>query len=162
MLRFNDRFEAGKLMAGLLSEYAGQAGVVVMPVRGRAAPVAEGLSGILGVGFLSVDSTASELGKLAGKTVVLVDDGFDSSDRLREAAIVVRGCGAVRVVAAGPVGTTEECHRIAGIVDQVVCLATPTPFHSTAFWYDDSFRAGARAIFAGTHRTRPRQERSIR
>ena len=149
-------------MAGLLSEYAGHAGVVVMPVRGRAAPVAEGLSGILGVGFLSVDPTASELGKLAGKTVVLVDDGLDSSERLREAAMVARGCGAVRVVAAGPVGTTEACHRIARIVDHCLCLATPSPFHSTAFWYDDSFRAGARALFAGTWRARPRLERSIR
>jgi hypothetical protein len=148
-------------MVALLGEYVGKPGVMVMPVRARAAEVAEGLSEAMGAGFVAPDADASELDELSGATVVLVDDGFDSTERLREAAMVARGCGAVRVVAAGPVGTTEACHRIARIVDRCVCLATPTPFHSVAFWYDDSFRAGARAIFAGTSRNSPRREFAI-
>src|SRR5687768_16052034 len=98
MFRFNDRHEAGRLMVALLSEFMGKPGVMVMPVRARAAEVAEGLSEAMGAGFVAPDADASELDELSGATVVLVDDGFNSTERLREAAMVARGCGAVRVV----------------------------------------------------------------
>jgi hypothetical protein len=32
----------------------------------------------------------------------------------------------------------------------------PTPFRSVGFWYDDSFRAAARAVFVGQRRMRQR------
>lgn len=155
MLRFSDRREAGRLLANLLGEYTGRADVVVMPVRMRAAPVAEGLSEVLGARHVPAYAGSDALAVLGGSTVILVDDGFDSIDRLREAMIVARGCDAVRVVAAGPVGTAEACHAISSMVDRSVCLSMPTPFHSVGFWYDDSFRAAARAVFVGRTRHRP-------
>jgi predicted phosphoribosyltransferase len=158
MLRFSDRREAGRLLASLLGEYTGRADVVVMPIRMRAAPVAEGLSAVLGARRLPAYADSDALAVLGGSTVILVDDGFDSIDRMREAMIVARGCDAVRIVAAGPVGTVDACHAISSMVDRSVCLSMPTPFRSVGFWYDDSFRAAARAVFVGQRRMRQRHE----
>lgn len=158
MLRFSDRREAGRLLARQLGEYASKADVVVMPVRMRATPVAEGLSAALRALQLPAYATSDALELLGGRTVILVDDGFDSIDRMREAMIVACGSGAVRIVAAGPVGTVEASLAISSMVDRSICLSTPTPFHSIGFWYDDSFRAAARAVFAG--RTRAHQWRA--
>ena len=157
MLRFKDRYEAGTLMAGLLSEYAGQPNVVVMPVRHRAVDVARGLSAALGAMYLASDAPLDELTALKGATVILVDDGIDSPSRFREPAMVARSGAAVRVVAAAPIGTAEACERIGEVVDQCRCLSTPTPFRSAGFWYDDSFRDAASAIFVGTRHLDQRQ-----
>jgi predicted phosphoribosyltransferase len=153
MFRFRDRYEAGKLMAGFLGEYSGQPNVVVMPVRHRAADVAQGLSAALGAEYVASDAPLEELAALAGAIVILVDDGIDSPGRFREPAMVARSGAAVRVVAAAPIGTAEACHRIGGMVDQCRCLSTPTPFHSVGFWYDDSFRDAATALFVGARYT---------
>jgi len=149
MFRFRDRYEAGRLVAGLLSEHAGQPNVVVMPVRYRAVDVARGLSDVLGAKHVASDAPLDELAALAGATVILVDDGIDSPSRFREPAMVARSGAAVRVVAAAPVGTVDACHRVGEMVDQCRCLSTPAPFHSVGFWYDDSFRDAASAIFLG-------------
>ena len=149
MFRFRDRYEAGRLTAGLLSEYTGQPNVVVMPVRHRAVDVAQGLSAALGAKYVASDAPLDDVAALAGAIVILVDDGIDSPSRFREPAMVARSGAATRIVAAAPVGTAEACERIGEVVDQCLCLSRPTPFHSVGFWYDDSFRDAASAIFVG-------------
>jgi predicted phosphoribosyltransferase len=90
-----------------------------------------------------------------------VDDGLDSSDRVLEGVIVARSQNAVRVIAAAPVGSGETCRRIAGLVDRCLCLALPTPFRSTAFWYEDAVRAAAGALFTGSGPGFARREKAF-
>jgi len=149
MLRFSDRSEAGRLLANELGEYAGRTDVVVIPVRMRAIPVARSLSAALSVRDATAYATRDALTSLAGRTAILVDDGFDSLDRMREAIIVARGCDASRVVAAAPLGSAEVSHAVSRMADHSVCLSKPMPFRSVGFWYDDSVRAAARAVFVG-------------
>jgi predicted phosphoribosyltransferase len=149
MLRFRDRFDGGRLLANHLGEYAGRADVVVMPCRLRAIPVARSLSAALGVRYDAAYATRDVLRSLARCTTILVDDGFDSIDRIREAIIVSRGCGASHVVAAAPLGAPEVSHAIARMADHSVCISKPIPFRSVGFWYDDSVRSAARAVFGG-------------
>ena len=162
MLRFNDRREAGRLLAGLLLEYSDRPDVVAMPIRMRASPVVEGLAAILGIRHLPAYAASDALALLEGRTAILVDDGFDSIDRMREAVIVARGCEATQIVAAGPVGTADACRGISQMVDRSVCLAMPTPFHNVGFWYEDSFRAAARAVFVGPWRTHRLRVEAVR
>lgn len=149
MLRFRDRSEAGRLLANHLGEYAGRTNVVVIPCRLRAIPVARSLSAALGVRYDTAYATRDVLRSLAGCMTILVDDGFDSIDRIREAIIVSRGCQASHVVAAAPLGATEVSHAISLMADHSVCLTRPVPFRSVGFWYDDSVRSAARAVFGG-------------
>ena len=149
MLRFRDRFDAGRLLANHLGEYAGRTDVVVIPCRLRAIPVARSLSAALGVRYDTAYATRDVLRSLVGVTTILVDDGFDSIERIREAIMVSRGCEASRVVAAAPLGATKVSHAISQIADHTLCLTKPVPFRSVGFWYDDSVRHAARAVFGG-------------
>jgi predicted phosphoribosyltransferase len=72
---------------------------------------------------------------LAGRTVVLVDDGLATGSTARAALTAVRGAGPAAVVVAVPVGAPDVC---AGLdADQVVCLLTPSPFGAVGRYYDD-------------------------
>ncbi|HEX6313748.1 MAG TPA: hypothetical protein VFZ73_02770 [Gemmatimonadaceae bacterium] len=145
MFRFSDRNHAGRLLGAALREYGGRCDVAVVPVHDRATGVAEKVAAILGALYATA---AEELPDVMGATVILVDDGFDSSTRIFEASLVARDRGAAFVVASAPVGRREVYHRLHAMVDRSVCLATPTPFHSTGFWYDDTMQFAAQLLFS--------------
>ncbi len=42
-----------------------------------------------------------------------------------------------RIVVAVPVAAAPTREELASLVDQMVCYATPEPFYSVGFWYDD-------------------------
>ncbi len=72
---------------------------------------------------------------LAGRTVILVDDGLATGATMRAAVRAVRSQGAARVVAAVPVGAAESLADLSSDVDEVVCLATPEPFGAIGRFY---------------------------
>ena len=76
---------------------------------------------------------------IAGRTVVLVDDGLATGASMRAAIAVARAAGAARVVVAAPVAAGETCAEIeddfAGV--GCVCVATPSPFYAVGPWYRD-------------------------
>jgi putative phosphoribosyl transferase len=74
---------------------------------------------------------------LAGRTVVVVDDGIATGSTARAACRVARAHGAARVVLAVPVAPTEWTARIGAAADEFVCLTTPEPFWSVGQWYRD-------------------------
>jgi putative phosphoribosyl transferase len=74
---------------------------------------------------------------LAGKVVVVVDDGVATGSTARAACDVARAEGASRVVLAVPVAPPEWTDRLAGAADQFVCVATPEPFHAVGQFYID-------------------------
>lgn len=74
---------------------------------------------------------------IAGKTVILVDDGLATGSTMRAAVAVVRKRGAKRVVVAVPIASLATCEELSHEVDDVVCAATPEPFHAVGLWYAD-------------------------
>jgi putative phosphoribosyl transferase len=59
--------------------------------------------------------------RLAGRTVLLVDDGIGSGDGMRAAARTARAQGAARIVAAVPVAGAAALSRLGEDLDEVVC-----------------------------------------
>jgi putative phosphoribosyl transferase len=74
---------------------------------------------------------------VAGRTVVLVDDGLATGATARAACQVARLHGAVRVVLAVPVGPRQSVEAMRGCCDEVVCLESPRLFFAVGQWYDN-------------------------
>lgn len=74
--------------------------------------------------------------ELAGRTVILVDDGLATGATMRAAVSAVRGSSPGRIVVAVPVAAAETCHGIEELADDVVCAMTPEPFQAVGLWYD--------------------------
>ena len=194
-MRFRDRQDAGRALAGALAPWAGRSDVVVLGLpRGGvvvAKEVADALRAPLDVWVvrklglpdnpeLAIGAIARggvrvlneemirELGvpadvlaavaaaeglelerrertyrgdqpfpDLAGKTAILVDDGFATGSTMRAAVAAVRTLAPARVVVAVPVGAAPTCAELRGIADDVVCLFSPEDFRAVGLWYED-------------------------
>jgi predicted phosphoribosyltransferase len=90
---------------------------------------------------------------LAGRHVVLVDDGLATGSTMRAAVAAVRRQGPALVVVAVPVGSASACAALAEEVDEVVCLATPDRFRAVGQAFVDFAPTGDDAVrraLAGT------------
>ena len=74
---------------------------------------------------------------LAGRTVVLIDDGLATGFTARAAVEVSRRRGATRVILAVPVAPAEAVTDLASVADEVVCLETPRWFGAIGEFYAD-------------------------
>jgi putative phosphoribosyl transferase len=74
---------------------------------------------------------------IAGKTVVLVDDGLATGATMRVAVEAVRSQHPAAVIAAAPVGSREACAMVGAVADACVCAITPEPFGGVGAWYLD-------------------------
>jgi len=74
---------------------------------------------------------------VAGKTVILVDDGLATGSTMRAAVAALRQLGPARIVVAVPVAAASTCQELRAEVDEVVCLATPEPFLAVGRFYED-------------------------
>ena len=192
-MRFQDRSEAGKAIAKMLSHYAGRADVVVVALARGGVPVGaqvadalhapldvmvarklgvpgqeelamgalapdgievldDELIARLGLTPATVDTVRAEQhrellrrervyrrgGKpidVAGRIVVLVDDGLATGATMRAAVRSLRTRNPARVVVAVPVGAEETCERLRAEADEVRCAITPAPFVGVGHWY---------------------------
>ena len=75
--------------------------------------------------------------QVAGRTVILVDDGLATGATMRAAATALRARGPKRIIIAVPVAAPETCSELALEVDEIVCAATPEPFVGVGLWYQD-------------------------
>ena len=73
----------------------------------------------------------------AGKTVVLVDDGVATGSTAMACVQQLRDGDAARIVLAIPVGPPDTVDELSEMVDEVVCLATPSSFMGVGQFYDD-------------------------
>src|SRR5688500_3113644 len=73
---------------------------------------------------------------IAGRTVLLVDDGLATGATMRVAVESVRRQGAQRLGVAAPVASPEAWKACAAEADEVVCVATPVVFSSIGEWYE--------------------------
>lgn len=77
------------------------------------------------------------LPQIAGRCVILVDDGLATGSTMRAAVRALRQQGPGRVVVAVPVAPPETCQVLRQEVDEVVCLMTPRAFGGVGRWYED-------------------------
>ena len=75
--------------------------------------------------------------RLAGCTVVLVDDGLATGSTMLAAVAAARAASAARVVVAVPVAPRDTCRMLSEHADEVLCLSTPARFRAVGDWYDD-------------------------
>jgi len=74
---------------------------------------------------------------VAGRTVILVDDGLATGATMRVAALALRAHQPQRVVIAVPVAAAPTCDELRADADEVVCARTPWPFLAVGAWYED-------------------------
>ncbi len=84
---------------------------------------------------------------VAGRTVILVDDGLATGSTMKAAARALRPI-ARRIIVAVPVAAFATCEEIRQEVDRLVCIESPEPFHAVGEFYrnfdqttDDEVRA---------------------
>ena len=74
---------------------------------------------------------------LAGKTVILVDDGIATGCSILAAIAATRQRRAARVVVAVPVAPASGCSAIRMEADEVISVAEPEVFLAVSQWYQD-------------------------
>jgi len=192
---FNDRREAGRMLAQRLGAYAGRRDVVVLALPRGGVPVAYEVAAALGVpldvlpvcklgtpwqaelamGALSsngaqfvdealvretgvsaaqlqsaIATARIELGRrearyrgerppepVAGRVVLIVDDGIATGASLKAAARALASRGPARIIGAMPVAPAGARARLGSAIDDLVCVHIPMQFYSVGQFYLD-------------------------
>ncbi|WP_214410408.1 erythromycin esterase family protein [Sphaerisporangium fuscum] len=95
---------------------------------------------------------------LAGKTVVVVDDGLATGASMRAAIHALRRARPAAVVVAVPAAPDSTCEDLAALADDVVCATTPSPFLAIgrSYWdYGRTTDEEVRDLLRAATRTRP-------
>jgi len=74
---------------------------------------------------------------VAGRLVIVVDDGLATGATAEAAVAVMRARGAVEVAVGVPVGAPEAVARLAAVADRVICVDTPRSLGGVGAWYED-------------------------
>lgn len=74
---------------------------------------------------------------LAGKTVILVDDGIATGATAKAALLAIRRAGPKRILLAIPVASTEAIAALRRLADEIICLAIPSKFYAVGAHYRD-------------------------
>lgn len=101
----------------------------VAEVRARAAAAAEDMADRLRRSRPRIE--------VAGRDVVIVDDGLATGSTARAAVLHVRRLGAGFVAVAVPVGAPETVELLASEADAVVCPLQPPWLMGVGAWYED-------------------------
>jgi predicted phosphoribosyltransferase len=80
--------------------------------------------------------------EVAGRTVILVDDGLATGSTARAAIGALHHLGAGEVILAVPVGAPSTVRELESMADEVVCLSTPRMLMSIGQHYDDFTQTG--------------------
>jgi putative phosphoribosyl transferase len=75
--------------------------------------------------------------ELAGKTVILVDDGLATGASMRTAIRSLQAHDPAWIAMAVPTAPRSTCLDLEREVDEAVCVMTPEPFFGVGQWYTD-------------------------
>jgi erythromycin esterase-like protein/predicted phosphoribosyltransferase len=95
---------------------------------------------------------------LAGKTVIVVDDGLATGSTMLAAVHAIRQDDPAQIVVAVPVADPDVCAALRATADEVVCLSTPQPLRAVGLWYEDfsqTIDSEVRGLLARARRPSP-------
>jgi putative phosphoribosyl transferase len=93
---------------------------------------------------------------LAGKSVVLVDDGIATGTTVRAALKALRRLAPARIVLAVPVAAPTSVLRLRDDVDDLICLSQPPSFRAVGLHYDDFHQVEDEEVIALLDESRAR------
>lgn len=74
---------------------------------------------------------------VAGRGVIVIDDGIATGCTIRAGAAALRTLRAGRISLAVPVAPPDALPSLQPCFDEIVCLKTPQPFTAVGYWYRD-------------------------
>jgi predicted phosphoribosyltransferase len=74
---------------------------------------------------------------MAGKTVIVVDDGLATGASMLAAVQALRALGPAQIVVAVPTGARQTCDALRRHVDALVCVMMPDPFYAVGSQYEE-------------------------
>lgn len=83
---------------------------------------------------------------LAGKVVILVDDGLATGSTMKAAIRSIRSEGASQIIVAIPVSPPDTLEEVRKMVDEVVCLESPPFFQAVGQFYDNFNQTSDREV----------------
>lgn len=86
---------------------------------------------------------------IAGKTVLLIDDGIATGSTIQAAVKVLRAQKPAAIVIAVPTASVQAFEMLRGEVEDFVSLMLPENFHAVGQWYEDfdqTSDAGVKAL----------------
>jgi erythromycin esterase-like protein len=103
---------------------------------------------------------------VAGKVVILVDDGLATGSSMLAAVNAVREHHPAQIVVAVPAAPESTCRELTAVADEVVCATTPSPFFAVgeSYWdftqvTDDEVRQLLREASKERPKAGPREDR---
>lgn len=85
--------------------------------------------------------------QIAGRTVILVDDGLATGASMQAAVEALRVQRPAAIVVAVPAAAGSTCARFRRLADDIVCVTTPEPFYAVSAWYDDFSQTADDEVF---------------
>jgi putative phosphoribosyl transferase len=74
---------------------------------------------------------------IAGRAVILVDDGLATGATMRAAVQAVRQLGASGITVAVPVAAPDSVAQLESLADRIVCLHLPHDLYAIGRWYEN-------------------------
>lgn len=75
--------------------------------------------------------------EVAGRTVILIDDGIATGSTIRAAVLALRRQHPKEIIIAVPVAAPDSCAALNPLVDDLVALTMPEDFGGVSRWYED-------------------------
>ncbi len=85
---------------------------------------------------------------VAGRTVIVVDDGIATGGTVLAALRALRKAGPLKLVLAVPVAPAETITALAGECDEIICLTQPTPFYAVGAHYANFHQTSDHEVIA--------------
>lgn len=97
---------------------------------------------------------------VAGKTIILVDDGIATGSTVKAAVAALRKMDAKSVVVAVPVAALDTVENLRSLADDVVAVQTPAVFFAVGSHYQDFSQTSDDEVCALLEAAHQRQNRS--
>ena len=146
--RFASLADAGQRLAVVVADEVDRERAIVLAVMPNGVPVALELADALGLPVRGLPAIRSDDGvrievaaglaaELAGRCVLVVDDGVETGTVARAAAPALRSAGVAELVLAVPVCPREAMADLSHRYDRIIAVQTPMVRRSLAWHYAD-------------------------
>lgn len=83
---------------------------------------------------------------IAGRAVIIVDDGLATGATAHAAIEVARAAGCPHIILAVPVAPADAIEKFRALADEVVTVMTPSDFLAVGMWYRDFTQTSTREV----------------